>query len=383
MSIAFRRLLTIALSLAPVPAAAQERVPRPIAAAPVEFAEPFSAIANIVEVGNGLVLVHDSREKRLGVADFASGEFRVTAREGAGPLEYGMLASVVRMPGDSAVAWDLRNSRRLAFAPDGAPVSTAAVTGPGGAMMVFGQPVPEMSDARGRWYAMFQGMRVGAGAIQVADSFAIVRITPASGVTDTLVMLPVPASHPTERAGGRIRVRANGFVARAGWGVFADGSVLVIRGADYVPEVVRPDGRQLRAVPVPHERVPVTAADRAAHLKETEQRMSRMGAMLGAELGAGRASGVEVVPPDSWQAHHPPVLSTRIPVDSKERAWVHAMDRDRASGERYDLLDGEGRLVDTVRLPKGEKLVAMGRGVVYTTREDEDGLVYLRRYPLP
>jgi hypothetical protein len=383
MRIAPRRLLTIALTLLPVPVAAQARAPRPLPTAATEFAEPFSAIANIVEVGSGLVLVHDSREKRLGVADFVSGDFRVTAREGAGPLEYGMLASMVRMPGDGAVAWDMRSSRRLMFGPDGAPVSTSAVTGPGGAMMRFGQPVPEMSDASGRWYAMFQGMRVGAGAIQVADSFAIVRITPSSGATDTLVMLPVPASHPTERVEGKIRVRASGFVARDAWGVFADGSVLVVRGGAYVPEVVRPDGRRQRAEPVPHVRVPVTAADRATHIKEMEQRMARMGAMLGAELRGGAASGVEVVPPDPWQSHHPPVLSTRIPVDSKGRAWVHAMDADRASGERYDLLDGDGRLLEAIRLPKGEKLVAMGRGVLYTTREDGDGLLYLRRYPLP
>jgi hypothetical protein len=378
-------LATVAVLIAAVPLAlaAQDRPARPITTPATEFAEPFSAVSLIVELADGRVLVHDARERRLGIVDFRRGEFRVTAREGAGPLEYGMLASIVRMPGDSAGAWDLRNSRRLSFAPDGSPAGTSAVTGPGGAMMRFGQPIPEMSDARGRWYALFQGMTMGGGAMQVADSFALVRVSPATGAQDTIVSLPVPRSHPTERADGKIRVRASGFVARDAWGVFPDGSVLVVRGAAYVPEIVRPDGRRVVAPAVPFARIPVTAADRAAHLKELEGRMSRMGAMLNAELRGGAAAGVEVLPPEPWQEHHPPLLGTRIPVDSRGRAWVQVMDRDRAAGERHDLLDGDGRLVDTVRLPKGERLVAMGRGVIYTTREDADGLVYLRRYALP
>ena len=379
---ALRRSLSIALLLAPVPAAAQARVARAIDSPSTEFPGPFSAIGNIVELADGRVLVHDSREKRLGVADFRSGVFRVTAREGAGPLEYGMLASVVRMPGDSVVGWDLRNSRRLTFAPDGSPAGTSPVDGRGGAMMRFGQPIPEMSDASGRWYALYQGMTVGGGAVQTADAYALVRITPSTGAVDTIARLPLPRSQRTERTQGKMRVYATGFVARDAWGVFPDGSVLVVRGADYVPEVIRPDGSRAVAPPVPYARVPVTAADRAAHVKEIEGRMGRMGAMLSAELGAA-TSGVEVVPPDAWQEVHPPLLGTRIPVDSRGRAWVHVMDRDRAAGERYDLLDAQGRPVDAVRLPKGMRLVAMGNGVLYLTREDEDGLLYLRRYALP
>lgn len=377
-------LAAVALAIAPAahPAAAQERPARPLVTAATEFAEPFSSIGIIIELADGRVLVNDTRERRLGVVDFGAGSFRETARQGAGPGEYRMLASVVRMPGDSAVAWDLGNSRRLAFAPDGTPSGTSGVSGPGGPMMRFGMPVPEMSDARGRWYAMFQGMTMGGGAVQVADSFAIVRLEAGRESHDTLATLPVPRSAPTERVGGKLRVRAAGFPARDAWGVFPDGSVLIVRGASYRPEIVRPDGSRVQASPIPHTPVAVTAADRAAHLKEIEGRMSRMGAMMGAELGAP-ASGVEVLPPDPWPEHHPPILSTRIAVDSRGRAWVHVMDRDRASGERYDLLDAQGRLMDAVRLPKGTKLAAMGKGVVYLTREDEDGLIFLRRHPLP
>lgn len=38
---------------------------------------------------------------------------------------------------------------------------------------------------------------------------------------------------------------------------------------------------------------------------------------------------------------------------------------------------------DSIRMPQGMALVGMGDGVLYATREDADGLVYLQRYALP
>jgi hypothetical protein len=49
----------------------------------------------------------------------------------------------------------------------------------------------------------------------------------------------------------------------------------------------------------------------------------------------------------------------------------------------YEVLNGKGALVTRVQLAAGERLVGLGRGTVYTTRTDEDGLQYLRKYVLP
>jgi hypothetical protein len=56
---------------------------------------------------------------------------------------------------------------------------------------------------------------------------------------------------------------------------------------------------------------------------------------------------------------------------------------DRTPGQRYDLLDGEGRIVDAIKLPPKVSLLGFGASSVYTARTDEDDLMYIRRHPLP
>ena len=41
------------------------------------------------------------------------------------------------------------------------------------------------------------------------------------------------------------------------------------------------------------------------------------------------------------------------------------------------------RRIGAGRMRKGVKLVGMGNGVLYATREDADGLIWLQRYALP
>jgi hypothetical protein len=202
------------------------------------------------------------------------------------------------------------------------------------------------------------------------------------GKSDTLMTFAAPPRSPMGgMTDGVIKMRAQGFPPRNAWGVFPDGRLIVIHGETYVPEVVRPDGVRQRAAAVPFPRIAVTAKDKADHL---EQMKRQMGSMT-VQMGGGASSGprFEILEPEQWQSHKPPLLSDVVRVDTKSRAWVRVLVRDAEAGERYDLLDADGQLVDAVRMAKGVKLVGMGKGVVYATREDEDGLIYLQRYPLP
>ena len=92
---------------------------------------------------------------------------------------------------------------------------------------------------------------------------------------------------------------------------------------------------------------------------------------------------IEAVEPERWPSQLPPVRATTMLVDSRQRAWLLVHDDSRATGDRYDLLDASGKRIDAIRLPAGVKLLGMGRGVFYATREDGDGLVHLLRFPLP
>ena len=49
----------------------------------------------------------------------------------------------------------------------------------------------------------------------------------------------------------------------------------------------------------------------------------------------------------------------------------------------YDVLDTEGRRVETWHMPKDQHIVAMGGDGLFVARTDEDGQLFLRRYQLP
>ena len=46
----------------------------------------------------------------------------------------------------------------------------------------------------------------------------------------------------------------------------------------------------------------------------------------------------------------------------------------------FDIFDAVGVLVGQVRLPAERDVVGFGRGVLYATREDGDGLLWLELY---
>ena len=92
---------------------------------------------------------------------------------------------------------------------------------------------------------------------------------------------------------------------------------------------------------------------------------------------------VRVVEPLEWAQFKPPLRDATIRIDSRSRAWVAVHDRAEHLGQRFDLLSKEGVRLASIRLAAGEQLVGFGIGVLYASRSDEDGLVYLRRYQLP
>lgn len=86
------RAAVVFLSLAAVavaPAAAQQpRAARALPAHNAELEEPWTGPLQLVELRNGSILVHDGREKRMAVANFATQEQREVSKEGGGPTEY-------------------------------------------------------------------------------------------------------------------------------------------------------------------------------------------------------------------------------------------------------------------------------------------------------
>lgn len=371
------------LLLAAVPLAAQQpRASRPLPAPNLEIEEPWSGPLQLVELRDGNILVHDSREKRLVVVNVETEDQRLAAREGGGPAEYRSVMGMWRAAGDSVMLLDLVQGRLLVLSPDGRGVATRRLPGAGDPMAVMNQPLIRMLDRRGRLYGQAMSISFEGGQMTMGDSMQIIRSDLAAGRADTLTKIPSFQRSP-QISPQLMRIPIPGYVPQDAWGVFPDGRVLVVRGRGYTPEIFAATGSASRkAAPLPYPKLSVTAADRRAYMDSVNRAMDEgMRQMAGGMPAGAQMPKIELVEPDPWQTEKPPLMGDLIQVDAKSRAWVPVIDRN--PGQRFDLIDGEGRVVEAIKFPPGVALLGFGATSVYTTTRDEDGLMYIRRHPLP
>ena len=376
-------VVSLALSMATLPATAQQpRAARALPALNAELEEPFSGPLQLVELRNGNVLVHDSREKRMAVADFRTQEQAEVSREGGGPTEYRSVLGLWKMPGDSVQALDLFQQRMLVLDPSGKAVATRPLPGAGDPMAMMNRPMTRHIDAQGRWYGQQIAVSFEGGRMSMSDSAVLVRTVPASMKHDTLTRIPTFTTAP-EFSPQQIRIRVPGYPPLDAWGVFPDGRVIVVRGRGYVPEIYPVGTAMQRAAALPYAKLPVTAADRRTMMdsvrRAVDEGLRQASGMAGA--GAANIPPIELIEPDPWQTERPPLTADVIRVDPRGRAWVPVLDR--TPGQRYDLLDAQGRILDAIKLEPGIQLLGFGTNSVYTARKDEDDLLYIRRHPLP
>ena len=359
---------------------AQDRIARPLAAPNAEFEEPLSGPLRIIELRDGRLLVHDTKEKRLAVVNFATNTLTDVSREGSGPTEFRSAMTLARAPGDSVWLYDLVAQRVLVIGPDGRPVRTELFANSGDPMAMMSRPMVRDHDAAGRTYGELRAVAFSAGQISFSDSVLIVRSVGAR--SDTLAMMPNYIRAPTFD-GQSIKMRVPGFPPMDAWGVFPDGRVMIVRGDRYVPEIYLANGTPRTVPALPFPRVSVTAADRAWLMDETKKAMEE-GMNLGRALSGGaQMPRFDLLEPEQWQTTKPPLAGTVILVDSELRAWVPVLRRPNDRGDRFELLDAEGKYLDSVVLPKDVTLIGFGRGVVYTQKKDEDELLWLQRHTLP
>lgn len=376
---------TVLLVVAGVTAAsaslgAQDRTARPLGAPNAQLEEPLSGPLRIIELRDGRLLVHDTKEKRLSVADFAAHTLTDVSREGSGPTEFRSALALTHALGDSIWLYDLVAQRVLVIAPDGRPVRTELFANSGDPMAMVTRPMIREHDAAGRAYGEVRSMSFSEGRMSFSDSVVIVRTVGAR--RDTLAVMPSFVRAPSFD-GESIKMRVPGFPPADAWGVFPDGRVMVVRGERYVPEIILANGVRRTAAALPFPRVAVTAADRTKLMQETRKAMEE-GMNIGRALSGGaQMPRLDVLEPEQWQTTKPPLAGTVILVDSKLRAWVPVLRRPADAGERFELLDADGRYLDSVVLPKDVTLLGFGRGVVYTQQKDEDELLWLQRHPLP
>jgi hypothetical protein len=169
-----------------------------------------------------------------------------------------------------------------------------------------------------------------------------------------------------------------GLVASDPWAVFPDGRIAIIRGATYTVEFVGTDGKTTSSK-IQYETIKVTDADKKAEMDEARRQMGEQGKAVQKMMPANMTMDFELLPPVEWPANYPPVSPLGAMAAPDGRLWVKRSIPFRTGRELWDVIDPAGKLVARWRLPAKTTIVAVGQGVVYTTRTDEDDLRYLQR----
>ena len=395
MSTLFRRMSRTAMAAAlflATPAFAQSVPVRDLPKPSREIEDPFSIVSAALELKPNQVLAVDATEMSLLLVDFAKGSRTTIGRQGSGPGEYRAPAGLFRVRGDTIWVLDAMLQRITAFNPDLSPGTTFP-------MLMLDQSTmtvltaPFFSDRTGHLYSSAMKIQAGMGGggndmqMTIPDSVGVVRFDPRQAARTEVARVRFPVSGKPEisRAGNAMKytMAFPALIASDPWAVFPDGRIAIVRGATYTVEFISPDGKKSTAGRIAYEPVKVSAADQKAEMDEARRQMQEQGKMAQKMLPAGFSMDFELLPPASWPANYPAVGALGLLAAPDGRLWVKRAIPFRIGREQWDVVDPAGKLVASWRLPPKTTIVAVGQGVVYSVRTDEDDLRYLQRVEIP
>lgn len=325
-----------------------------------ELQHEFSDISGVRELPDGRVLVLDTRDRVLQLADFTKDLATQVGRHGSGPGEYRAPVGLFAAPGDSTIIFDGGQTRVLyadASARLGPSVSTAHLGASTSGMVT--RFVPQNGDALGRLYALESPLRVLPEGLAIADSAAIHRW--ARTGSDLLPIAYIRFRSLSDRGGAIGGPSAIPFVVGDQWAVAGDGRVAIVRYDTYRVEYVETDGRRTVGPSISYVPVRVTNA-----IKDEWRRQKP----------------ANIPEPPRWPEHMPPFLSGAALFAPDGMLWI-LRTGPAGSAPTYDVIDRVGRPVRQIRLDGPGRIVGFGRDHVYASRIDDDGLHYLRRLGKP
>ena len=249
---------------------------------------------------------------------------------------------------------------------------------------------PFASDRTGRLYSSAMKIQAGVGGgsgndmqMTLPDSVGLVRFDPRQAARTELTKLRFPISGKPEisRAGNSMKysMAYPGLIAADAWAVFPDGRIAIVRGATYTVEFIAPDGTKSAGGRIAYTPIKVTDADQKAEMGEAKRVMAEQLKVAQKMMPAGFSIEMELLPPATWPANYPAIAPLAALAAPDGRLWVRRSIPFRVGHEQWDVIDATGKLVASWRLPAKTTIAAVGQGVVYTVRTDQDDLRYLQR----
>jgi hypothetical protein len=316
----------------------------------------FGAVSNVVEYAGGRIAFADSRERRFHAADFASGKVdtlgtrvdSVKADDGS----YRLPGWVARLANDTLALVDFAAIRTTLWTPAGGFVRTLPLPPVGG-------PTPVMAyDTLGHAYKADLTSVLGGstpGAAVRRDSLPILRITLATGVTDTVAYMGGP-DFGLATFGEQTQEVAKVFGPTDAFGVTADGRVWVARARTHSVDWRAADGSWTRGAAHEWKKIPVTEADKQKIMDRLKER--------------GLPTGLKIVFPF---AETKPSFEVAFGLPSGE-VWLQYSRAADDDAMRYAVVGTDGKHRREVSVPAGIQLVGFGRsGAAYGITKETDG----------
>jgi hypothetical protein len=209
------------------------------------------------------------------------------------------------------------------------------------------------------------------------DSAPLVRINAQTGVFDTVTRIRVTSSKMRldTLKDGAMRWRATLEVLPTidEWTTLADGTVAVVRGADYHIDWYRPDGT--------HNSTPAMQIDwRRMTDAEKKMRVESTRAAYEANLqgmATESALTIDFADPSTLPDFMPPVFVGGVKSDPQGNVWVVPASSSYAgwAGFMYDRVSRSGEILDRIRFPKDRVLVGFGdNGSIYMVAMEAEGM---------
>ncbi len=366
-----------------------------------EYGEPFTAIAGLRELPSGKVLVTDRTDKVLQLIDLTAGTATKVGREGKGPEEYDTPVALFALPDGSTLLQDLGNFRFLTILPDGkvgkiltVPSPPANGNGGGGPRFQLAGGVGTIIGIRGvdvRGHLYFSSPSFSPDGTS-QDSAPILRWDRVKPTFDTVTWIPVPENQRpvVARSGSgnqssvRVTMGSRGaWPKNNAWVPDPAGRIAVVTPEPY--QVTWFSGKNHTTGPAVRYQGPkVTDADKKAWI-DRQSRIRPTVMTFGGGGGGGARPNIGVPAFDPTTIEWPETLPaftgpTSALVTPEGHVWVPRVMPASQKNPRYDIFDGQGRLIGDATLRPNSRVVGFGKGTVYVARSDEDDLQYLERH---
>lgn len=436
-TIPMRKHILPLIAILPAAVVAQTPTIRLINAPDVSSKPEFAMVAAVRQLAGGRLLVNDIQNRQLTILDPGLANAFILADSTSGLANsYGTRAGgLIRYVADSTLFVDPAGLSMFVIDPNGKIARVASVPRSQDAASLgnnlLGTPAV---DAAGRLVYRSNGLRLtqqgggkgaggGGGMVMpdFPDTTAIVRVDLSTRKVDTAAYYKIPKTKmnivQTDK-GTTATNEINPMPIVDEWAVLSNGSIAIVRGQDYHVDILHADGTMASAAKIPFDWQRLSDEEKVAVIDSAKAALDRARAAGPADgnavvAGGGRGGGPGSAPggmvvmsfrteasagdgggvgtkiasmgggmqPSFVSAselpdYRPAFNQGAARADEDGNLWVRtsATRAGAIGGLIYDVINGQGALVDRVQLPAGRSIVGFGKGgVIYMVARDKAG----------